>query len=99
MLNEGLAVPEDEEAKVLKVLEGVELVGKINTEDTLIVDNIKYSARQGHVQVRTQPPNMDQVALVGGGPSLKDPEVQRELRDLIWSGAKLVTVKIGRAHV
>lgn len=92
MLNEGAVVTKEEEAKVLKVLDGVQLEGEINTHKDILLENIKSSVRRGVMQVRPQSPNMDRVAIVGGGPSLNDPQVQRELRDLIWSGAKLVTV-------
>lgn len=92
MLNEGAVVPDSDVDKVLKVLDGVELKGGVNTADEQILDNIKYAVRQGITQVRPQPPNFDRVALVGGGPSLNDPQVFQELRDLVWSGAKLVTM-------
>lgn len=92
MINEGAIIPKEDEARVMKVLEGVDLQGEVNTKEATLLENIKYAVRQGATQVRPQNPNMDRVALVGGGPSLNDPEVQRTLKDLVWRGAKLVTV-------
>lgn len=92
MINDSSIIPKEDESKVMKVLDGVELVGKVNTEDDALLRNVQYAVRQGATQVRPQNPNMDRVALVGGGPSLGDPDIQRKLRDLVWSGAKLVTV-------
>jgi hypothetical protein len=75
---------------VLKVFEGVELQGRINVEDEALVQNIRQSIRLGYPQIWPQPLKYDRVALVGGGPSLE--QTFDELRDLVWSGAKLVTV-------
>jgi hypothetical protein len=72
------------------VIEGIELVGGVNTPETQICANIAASIRRGHPQLRRQEPQMDRVVLVGGGPSLLDTE--DELVALIRSGAKLVTV-------
>jgi hypothetical protein len=75
----------------LKVLEGVEwLHGDLNTDESTIRAHIASSIRRGHPQAKRQGLQADRVVLVGGGPSLHDTE--RELVDLIWSGAKLVTV-------
>lgn len=75
---------------ILKVLDGVELEGNINTSDDVLLANVQHSIRLGHQQVRPQPPQGDRVILVGGGPSLDD--TLDELRDLYFDGAKVVTV-------
>lgn len=80
------AAPDD----ILKVLEGVELSGSINTPDARLVENIQHSIRLGHPQVRPQAPQADRVVLVGGGPSLED--TFDELKALYFAGAKVVTV-------
>ena len=75
---------------ILKVLEGVEMRGTINTPDDGLLANIRHSIRLGYPQVRPQPPQTDRIVLVGGGPSLED--TFDELRDLYFQGAKVVTV-------
>lgn len=79
-----------ESADVLKVIDGVELQGSVNTPDTEILANVEHSIRLGYPQVRPQPPQLDRVCLVGGGPSLTD--TFDELRELYFEGAKVVTV-------
>jgi hypothetical protein len=74
----------------LKVLDGVEMRGNINTPSDQLVANISHSIRLGYPQLRPQPTQMDRVCLVGGGPSLKP--TFPELRDLYFAGAKVVTV-------
>jgi hypothetical protein len=75
---------------ILKVLDGIEMVGAINTPDAGLLANIEHSIRLGYPQVRPQPSQADRVVLVGGGPSLND--TFDELRDLYFAGAKVVTV-------
>lgn len=75
---------------VLKVLEGIELTGNINTTDETLLANIRHSIALGHPQIRPQATQADRVVLVGGGPSLHD--TFDELRDLYFAGAKVVTV-------
>jgi hypothetical protein len=75
---------------ILKVLDGIELTGNINTSDDGLLANIRHSIRLGYPQVRPQPSQADRVVLVGGGPSLND--TFDELRDLYFAGAKVVTV-------
>lgn len=75
---------------ILKVLEGIELTGTINTPDDGLLANIRHSIRLGYPQIRPQAPQADRVVLVGGGPSLDD--TFEELRDLYFAGAKVVTV-------
>jgi hypothetical protein len=77
-------------ADILKVLDGVEMRGSINTPDPELLANIQHSIRLGYPQVRPQPAQADRVVLVGGGPSLND--TFDELRDLYFAGAKVVTV-------
>lgn len=86
MLNEGAAVADDR----LKVLSGIELHGSVNTEDDVLLANIRASIRRGHPQVQRFAPNRERVVLVGGGPSLD--ATFDELRQLVFEGAKLVTV-------
>lgn len=78
------------DAVVVKVLDGVELSGDVNTPDAQLLANIRHSIRLGYPQVKLQPLQRDRVCLVGGGPSLV--ETFAELRDLYFTGAKLVTV-------
>jgi hypothetical protein len=77
-------------ADILKVLDGIELSGTINTPDDGLLANIRHSIRLGYPQVRPQPAQPDRVCLVGGGPSLDD--TFDELRELYFEGAKVVTV-------
>lgn len=86
MLNDAAAVDEAQ----LSVLEGISLKGSVNTDDETILANIRSSIRRGHQQVRPYPENGDRIVLVGGGPSLAS--TLPELRQLIFEGAKLVTV-------
>lgn len=72
------------------VLSGIELYGQVNVSDDTLLDNVRSAIRRPYPQIRPQAPNYDRIALVGGGPSLKDTE--GELFDLIQQGAKLVTV-------
>lgn len=74
----------------LKVLDGIEMEGKINTEDAQLVENMKHSMRLGYPQVKPQPSQKDRVVLVGGGPSLES--TLPELRELYFAGAKVVTL-------
>jgi hypothetical protein len=66
------------------------MTGRVNVEDEAILANIASSIRRGHPQIFPQPTNTYRVALVGGGPSLKDtlPELVQAVRE----GAQLVTV-------
>lgn len=74
-----------------RVLEGIELVGgAVNTEADQLLANIRSSMRRGHPQVKPQPLQDATVALICGGPSLND--TVGELRDVLASGAKVVTV-------
>lgn len=86
MINESNTVPDD----LLKVLEGVEMSGKVNVDDEQLLANVRSAIRRPYPQIRPQGTNYDRVALVGGGPSLKDTE--GELIELIKQGAKLVTM-------
>jgi len=79
-----------ESADLLKVIEGLEIQGSINTTDDVIREHIAHSIRLGYPQIKPQGVQMDRVCLVGGGPSLED--TFDELKDLYFSGAKVVTV-------
>jgi hypothetical protein len=74
----------------LKVHDGIEMQGNINTDDAQLLANIQHSIRLGYPQVKPQHPQRERVCLVGGGPSLAD--TFGELRDLYFAGAKVVTV-------
>jgi len=69
----------------LKVLEGIELRGHVNTPQDKVVANIQHSIRLGYPQLKPQAPQMDRVCLGGGGPSLES--TFEELRDLYCDGA------------
>jgi len=68
----------------------VNLTGDINVGDAKVVENVEFAIRQQHPQVWPQPPKVERVCLVGGGPSLA--QTEQELVDLIYEGALLVTV-------
>jgi hypothetical protein len=74
----------------LKVFEGLELKGHVNTSEDRVIQNIEHSIRLGFPQVKMQAPQNDRVCLIGGGPSLED--TLPELRELYFAGAKIVTV-------
>jgi hypothetical protein len=64
--------------------------GKINTEQEVLENNVRYSMRQMLPQAHPQPAQPDRILLVGGGPSLN--KTEGELRDLYFSGSKIVTL-------
>jgi hypothetical protein len=64
--------------------------GRMNTPDDQVLANIRHAIRLGHPQMRPGPVQPDRICLVGGGPSLAASFT--ELRDLVWGGARLVTV-------
>lgn len=74
----------------LKVLDGLELHGQINTDEATLLQQVGSAIRRGHPQIRPDAVKPDRVCLVGGGPSLVDTE--DELRQLLYEGALLVTV-------
>ncbi len=74
----------------LKVLEGIECRGRVNTDDGVLLAHIAHAIRQGHPQLRPEGVKPDRVAIVGSGPSLA--ETEHELRDLIFAGAKVVAL-------
>ncbi len=74
----------------LKVLDGIEMRGRINTDDAQLLANIRHSITLGYPQIRAQAMQKDRIVLVGGGPSLE--ATFPELRELYFSGAKVVTV-------
>jgi len=76
-------------ARMMRVLEGVELRGQMNTPDNDVIEHVRYAIRQGHPQIQMRNPQHDRIALVGSGPTLKDTE--KELVALLHEGAKLVT--------
>ncbi len=89
MLNEADCLAEDDPKLTVFGEDSIKILGRVNTEDDVLLANVQYAIRQGHRQVRPQPTNYDRVVLVGGGPSLKDTE--QELIELVKGGAKLVT--------
>jgi hypothetical protein len=87
MLND--ATPVADEA--LKVFEGISFQGRVNVSEDGLLENVTASIRRGHQQLRpSQVPSYEEVALIGGGPSLAD--TLPELVELDRAGAKLVTV-------
>lgn len=88
MLNESTAVDE----QVLRVLDGIEMRGHINVTEDTILDNVRSAIRRGYKQVQPYAPRPERVIVLGGGPSLEDPAIQKEIRNLVFRGAKLVTV-------
>ena len=72
------------------VLDGLVLDGGMNTADDRLLANVQSAIRRGLPQVWPQALRPERVALVGSGPSLN--ETADELRDLVWGGAKLVTL-------
>jgi hypothetical protein len=73
-----------------RLIEGVEIVGAINTCDETLRTHIASAIRRGHPQVRPEPIKPDRVALVGSGPSLTD--TVDELREMVFEGAKVVAL-------
>src|ERR1043166_4954480 len=78
------------DAAVLKVIDGLEMTGRLNTSDETILEHVQSSIRRGLPQAKRQHIQPGRVALVGGGPSLADTE--DELRELIYEGCTLVTM-------
>jgi hypothetical protein len=74
----------------LKVIEGLEMEGRINASDEELIRNVEYAIRRGHPQVKSQENQYDRIALVGSGPSLA--KTEKELVKLVHEGAKLVTM-------
>lgn len=72
------------------MLEGVTVLGDLNTPMDTVLEHIRHAIRQGHPQVRTEDLKTDPIVLVGSGPSLASTE--QELRDLVFAGAKIVTL-------
>jgi hypothetical protein len=70
-------------------VEGLNMIGNLNTAHDVIYDNIRYAVRQQHPQVWAQQPHGEQAIIVCGGPSLNDTE--HELVDLWHAGAKVFT--------
>lgn len=63
---------------------------RVNLPDDTIIEQVKLNIRRGLPQARAYQPNDLTIALVCGGPSLK--QTESELRDVIADGAKVVTV-------
>jgi hypothetical protein len=76
--------------EALQVLEGIEMTGRSNVGDDVVVDNIRSAIRRGAPQCWRQPPNHERVCLVGGGPSLE--ATLPELVALHHAGAKIVAL-------
>lgn len=74
----------------LKVLDGIDLHGQVNVGEDRLLANIASAITRGLPQIWPGPMRPDRVCLVGGGPSLDDTE--EELRDLVFAGAKVVTL-------
>jgi hypothetical protein len=72
------------------VFAGLAVDGSVNTPDDTLVANIRSSIRRGYPQIWPTAMNPHRIALVGGGPSLES--TLPELRELVFSGAKLVAL-------
>lgn len=94
MINDSKAVDDS----VLKVLDGMELHGKINVDEDFLLSNISYAVRQGATQVRPDPPKPDRVILIGGGPSLADPAIFETIRTMLWEGNTFLVTMNGAYH-
>lgn len=68
----------------------IDLKGGCNTPDEKILENVAINIRRRLPQVQPYEPNDNVCVLVCGGRSLLDTE--DELRQLYWSGAKIVTI-------
>jgi hypothetical protein len=77
-------------AEALKVLDGIELTGRANVDDGVVVANITAAIRRGAPQCWRQAPTHDRICLVGGGPSLE--ATLPELVALHHAGAKIVAL-------
>lgn len=64
--------------------------GRMNTDESGLLANIRHAVRQGHPQMRTWPARGERICLVGSGPSLNDTEA--DLRQAVWDGAQVVTM-------
>jgi hypothetical protein len=82
----GAQVPESERL----VVDGLNMIGSLNTPHEEIYANLRYAIRQRHPQVWNQAANGNEVCIVAGGNSLNHTE--QELVDLWHAGAKVVTV-------
>lgn len=67
-----------------------DLPGHLNTPQDVILEQIRHSITLQHPQIYPIPAHGDEAIVVGGGPSLANTEA--EIVDLVWSGAKLITV-------
>lgn len=80
------------ETEESSVFAGLKLVGRVNVDDPIIEAQVEHAIRQSHPQLQWQPENDTEIVLVGSGPSLNDRFVFEQLRDLVYKGAKLVTL-------
>jgi hypothetical protein len=62
----------------------------VNVPVEVLFDQVRENVRLGLPQCKPHPPNSDTVALVCGGPSLKQTEA--ELVEAVWRGAKVVAM-------
>lgn len=67
-------------------------VMKVNTDHKTLFANIESSIRRQLPQIMPAATNKTPVCLVGGGWSLKEPDVYEELRRLYFDGAKIVAL-------
>lgn len=90
MINDTDIAADDTAMKVIEWEKFAGVVGKVNIDDEILLSNVRSSIRRGHPQVQHNSPKNDRIVLCGGGPSLATSE--EEIRELVWAGAKLVTV-------
>jgi hypothetical protein len=89
-MSQTLTQPSDEVLHVLNTTNFTLANGCVNTDDETLLAHVRQNIRLGLPQVKGQGVQPDHIALVGSGPSL--PSTERELVDLLHSGAKLVTM-------
>jgi hypothetical protein len=75
----------------------VELDGSVNVGPSEVASNIKANIRRPLPQARPHQIQGTRVAIVAGGPSLRD--TLGELRDLVFEGAKVVAVNGAYAYL
>lgn len=81
--------PEDSAAKRILKAAGIDSV-EMNIDNDQVISNVAHNIRLGFEQVKPHNAQKTRVCIVGGGWSLN--ETEDELRELYWSGAKLVAV-------
>src|SRR5262245_26650791 len=75
----------------LNKVKEIEFTGGVNTPEDVLLNNVALNIRRGLPQAQPHNPNhTTTIALVCGGPSLK--ETEKELVQCAWAGAKVIAV-------